>query len=194
MPVILQLFWEYLLVGLFTFGGGMATIPFLQDMGERTAWFTQAQLADMIAVSESTPGPIGVNMATYVGFNVAGIPGAVVATLGFVLPGFLVVLALAYFISRYSASKALDRVFYGLRPVSAALIAAALVAVAKITLLRLDAAGAVIGLSWPAIGLALLVWVLSNFVKPTKKLHPAAFLGFCAVMGVVFWKLTGWQG
>ncbi len=77
--ILLRLFWEFFKTGLFAVGGGMATLPFLYDMSARTGWFTQARLADMIAVSESTPGPIGVNMATYVGFETAGIPGAVVA-------------------------------------------------------------------------------------------------------------------
>ena len=68
----LQLFWEFFKTGLFAVGGGLATLPFLQDMADRTGWFTHAQLADMLAVSESTPGPIGVNMATYVGFTTGG--------------------------------------------------------------------------------------------------------------------------
>ena len=76
----LQLFWEFFKTGLFAIGGGMATLPFLYDMADKTGWFTRAQLADMIAVSESTPGPIGVNMATYVGFLTGGVPGAVTAT------------------------------------------------------------------------------------------------------------------
>ena len=76
----LQLFWEFFKTGLFAVGGGLATLPFLQDMADRTGWFAHAQLADMLAVSESTPGPIGVNMATYVGYLTAGIPGAVAAS------------------------------------------------------------------------------------------------------------------
>jgi hypothetical protein len=80
--IYLRLFWEFFKTGLFAIGGGMATLPFLHDIGEATGWFTQAQLMNMLAVSESTPGPIGINMATYVGFTVAGVPGAVIATLG----------------------------------------------------------------------------------------------------------------
>ena len=77
----LQLFWEFFKTGLFAVGGGLATLPFLQDMADRTGWFTSAQLADMLAVSESTPGPIGVNMATYVGFTTGGVGGALMAVL-----------------------------------------------------------------------------------------------------------------
>ena len=85
----LRLFYEFFKTGLFAVGGGMATIPFLTDMSQRTGWFTAGQLADMIAVGESTPGPIGVNMATYVGFTTAGVPGAVIATVGLVTPSVI---------------------------------------------------------------------------------------------------------
>jgi chromate transporter len=77
--IYLRLFFEFFKTGLFSVGGGMATIPFLSRMADKTGWFTQAQLADMVAVSESTPGPIGVNMASYVGFTTAGVPGVIVA-------------------------------------------------------------------------------------------------------------------
>lgn len=80
--ILLRLFYEFFKTGLFSVGGGMATIPFLQHMGETTGWFTNQDLTTMIAVSESTPGPLGVNMATYVGYQTAGVPGALVATLG----------------------------------------------------------------------------------------------------------------
>lgn len=76
MMVLLQLFFEFCRVGLFSVGGGLATIPFLTDLGERTGWFSPGDLANMIAISESTPGPMGVNMATYVGFHTAGVVGA----------------------------------------------------------------------------------------------------------------------
>ena len=90
--IYLRLFYEFFKTGLFAIGGGLATLPFLSDMADRTGWFTHAQLADMLAVSESTPGPIGVNMATYVGFTTGGVGGALVATLGLVAPSIIVIL------------------------------------------------------------------------------------------------------
>ena len=102
---LLSLFWEFLKIGLFAVGGGMATLPFLYDLGETSGWFTSAQVLDMLAVSESTPGPIGINMATYVGFSVGGIPGAVLATLGTILPGTLLVLVLAKFLQRFRDNR-----------------------------------------------------------------------------------------
>ena len=122
--IYLQLLWEFFKTGLFAVGGGMATVPFLSEMAERTGWFTQAMLADMIAVGESTPGPIGVNTATYVGYTVAGIPGGIVATLGLILPSFLIILAVAAFLKAFRTNKYVERVFYGIRPASVAMIAA----------------------------------------------------------------------
>ena len=95
--ILLRLFFEFFKTGLFAVGGGLATIPFLQDIGARTGWFSNADLTTMIAVSESTPGPMGVNMATYVGFQTAGVPGAVTATLGLIAPSIIVIVVIAGF-------------------------------------------------------------------------------------------------
>ena len=99
--ILLRLFYEFFKTGLFSVGGGLATIPFLQDIGQRTGWFTDADLTTMIAVSESTPGPMGVNMATYVGFETAGLPGAVVATLGLITPSIIVIIIIAGFLQKF---------------------------------------------------------------------------------------------
>ena len=95
--IYLQLFYNFFMTGLFAIGGGLATIPFLTDMGARTGWFSAGELANMIAISESTPGPMGVNMATYVGFHLGGVPGGIIATLGLVCPSILVILIIAGF-------------------------------------------------------------------------------------------------
>lgn len=130
MMVLLRLFYEFFKTGLFSVGGGMATIPFLQHMGETTGWFTNGDLTTMIAVSESTPGPMGVNMATYVGFEIAGIPGAVIATLGLITPSIIVILIIAGFLQKFRHSKGVEATFSGLRPASTALIASAGLSVA----------------------------------------------------------------
>ena len=93
----IKLFWEFFQTGLFAVGGGMATLPFLYDISDRTGWYTHQQLADMIAVSESTPGAIGVNMATYSGYLTAGLPGALISTLGLITPSIIVILLVAAF-------------------------------------------------------------------------------------------------
>ena len=123
--IYLRLFLEFFRTGLFAVGGGLATIPFLYHISDSTGWFTHGQLADMIAVSESTPGPMGVNMATYVGYTVGGVPGAVIATLGLITPSILVILIVARFLAKFRTNRTVDAVFYGLRPASCGLIAAA---------------------------------------------------------------------
>ncbi|MEG1863284.1 MAG: chromate transporter, partial [Oscillospiraceae bacterium] len=95
--IYITLFYEFFKIGLFTFGGGLATIPFLQDLSQKTGWFTLSQLTDFIAISESTPGPVAVNMATYTGYEVAGILGGFVATLGLIFPAFILISLMAKF-------------------------------------------------------------------------------------------------
>ena len=123
--IYLRLFWEFFKTGLFSVGGGLATLPFIYDMSDRTGWFTYQQIADMVAVSESTPGPIGVNTATYVGYITGGVPGALVATLGLVTPAVICILIIASCLKKFRENRFVDHAFYGLRPASAALIAAA---------------------------------------------------------------------
>ena len=132
--IYLRLFFEFFKVGLFSVGGGLATIPFLTDLGQRTGWFTSGQLADMIAISESTPGPLGVNMSTYVGFHTAGLLGSIVSTLGLVTPSILVILLIARILKQFRQSRVVNAIFYGLRAASVALITVALLEVAVIAL------------------------------------------------------------
>lgn len=183
--IYLRLFFEFCKVGLFSVGGGLATIPFLTDMGIRTGWFTPAQLADMIAVSESTPGPIGVNMATYAGYTTAGIPGGIVATLGLVFPSIIIILIISGFLQRFRQSKTVDAVFYGLRAASVALITAAMLQVARIALFNhATADGTVHTFYWTAIILFAAVFVCVRYT-PLKKLHPIIFIAASAVIGIV---------
>ena len=185
--IYLRLFFEFFCTGLFSVGGGLATLPFLYDMSDRTAWFTHAQLADMVAVSESTPGPIGVNMATYVGFTSAGIPGAIVATLGLVAPAIIIILLIARALEQFRQNKYVDGAFYGLRPCSVALIAAAGFLVLKISLFNPGAAGGFLSFfNFKAIALAALLLVLTRYVKKTKGLHPIVFILISAAVGVIF--------
>ena len=190
MMLYLRLFWEFFKTGLFAVGGGMATLPFLYSMSDATGWFSHAQLADMIAVSESTPGPIGVNMATYVGFSTAGIPGAVVATLGLITPSVIIILIIARVLAAFRQNKVVDAAFYGLRPCSVGLIAAAGLLVVKIALFDVDLykqTGVLMNLfQWKAIALAAVLIVLTRYVKPLKKLHPVFFILGSAAIGALF--------
>lgn len=182
---ILRLFFEFLKIGAFSVGGGMATLPFLYDMSDRTGWFTHAQIADMLAVSESTPGPIGINMATYVGYTVGGPLGSLAATLGVILPGIVLVLIVMAMLAKFRNNRYVDGAFYGIRPASVGLIIAAGLLVAKITFF-LEGILAVGALSWKAVLLAAVLLVLTRWVKPTKKLHPVVFIAASAVVGILF--------
>ena len=206
MSVYLRLFWEFFKTGLFAVGGGMATLPFLHDIGESMGWYTQADLMNMLAVSESTPGPIGINMATYVGFTVGSshggtagaVLGALVATLGEVTPSIVVILIVAAMLKKFRDSRYVNNVFYGLRPASTGLIGAACVAVVLEVLTHVVSLGTSEGgivnryalegslFDWRGLALAAVLLVLTNWVKPTKKLHPIVFIVLSAVVCVVF--------
>ena len=168
----------------------MATFPFLYDMATRTGWFTHAQLADMIAVSESTPGPIGVNMATYVGYTTGGIPGAVIATLGLATPSVVIILLIARALKAFRQSPYVDAAFYGLRPCSIGLISAAGILVVKISLMNVELfreSGNVLELfNWKGIVLAAVLVYLTRCCKKTKEFHPIVFIAFSALIGILF--------
>ena len=188
--IYLRLFWEFFKVGLFSVGGGLATLPFLYSLGAKTGWFSTADMANMLAVSESTPGPIGVNMATYAGFDCAGVLGGVVATLGLVTPSVIVIVLIAMALQAFRTNKYVDAAFYTLRPASTGLIAAAGWSVFALVLVNLDAYRASYQLAdllqWKNLILFAVIWVLTNLVKPLKKLHPVVFLALAAVVGIVF--------
>ena len=185
----LRLFLEYFYAGLFSVGGGLATIPFLQDMGARTGWFTSQELANMIAVSEATPGPMGVNMATYVGFTTGGPFGSVIATLGLVAPSIIVIILVSVLLHRFRDNRYVDSFFYGLRPASTGLIAAAGWSVVVITFWNATTWGEshdlLQAIHWKWIPVALVILFFTNW-KKTKDLHPILWIVLAAVAGIVF--------
>ena len=200
MNIYLRLYYEFFKTGLFAIGGGMATLPFLHDIGETTGWYTQAQLMNMLAVSESTPGPIGINMATYVGYTVGGILGALIATIGEVTPSIIVILIVAMMLKKFRDSKYVNDAFYGLRPASTGLIGAACVSVILEVLTGIEVVTPESGIvnsfalpggwgslvSWRGLALAAVLLVLTNGVKKVKDWHPIVFIGISAVVGVAF--------
>ena len=113
---LLVLFLSFAKVGLFTFGGGYAMIPIIQkEVSDRHKWINEEEIIDIIAISESTPGPIAVNMATYVGYKVRGVPGAIFSTLGLMVPSFVVILAISFFYDEFIKVRALQAIFKGLK-------------------------------------------------------------------------------
>lgn len=190
MILLLQLYYEFFKTGLFAIGGGLATLPFLAKMGVSTGWFTQAQLANMIAVSESTPGPIGINMATYVGYTTAGVLGGITATFGLITPSIIIILIIATLLKNFKDNPYVKGAFYGLRPASTGLIAASGLTVVYIALFNpslYNTTGRLEDfINIPGIILAVGLLIFTRYVKPTKGLHPIIFIIFSAIIGIVF--------
>lgn len=127
--IFLKLFFEFFKIGLFTFGGGYAMIPLIQDATIKMGWLTNEQLIDFIAISESTPGPFAINIATFVGMNVGGVFGAVCSTIGVVLPSFIVILIIARGYKKFKESHIVIGLMSGLRPTVVGLILGAVISI-----------------------------------------------------------------
>ena len=181
----LNLFFEFFKIGMFAVGGGLATIPFLQQMCNKYDWFTPEELSNMIAIGESTPGPIGVNMATYTGYinglDFGGTPfaliGAVVSTLGIITPAFLTIFLIGKILDRFKESPLVESIFKGLRPAVAGLILTATFNIFKVSLFK----------SFPAPDVfAFIVYLALVFTAfKFKKLHPITIVIIGAVLGIV---------
>lgn len=184
--IYLRLFIEFFKIGLFAVGGGMATLPFLQRLGESTGWFDNQLITDMVAISESTPGPIGINMATYVGYNVAGIPGGIVATMGEILPCIIIVIIFSKFLGKFSGNKYLENAFYGMRPAVTGLIAAAAVSVMQVAVFNTElykTTGVLTDLADPK---KIIYFVLVYIAIKKFKKHPISYIAVSAVIGLIF--------
>lgn len=185
MSLLLQLFFEFFKTGLFAVGGGLATLPFLYEMSSKTGWFSHGDIADMIAISESTPGAIGINMSTYAGFKTSGVLGGICATLGLALPSIIIIIVVARFLDRFSKNRHVQNAFYGLRPASLAMVTAALLNVVKVALVNMDA----VGTSGSPLSflrpIPILMAVLLFLVMRKIKWHPVIFLAISAVLGIV---------
>ncbi len=184
--IYLRLYLEFFRTGLFAVGGGLATLPFLHDMALRTGWFSEAQLSDMIAVSESTPGPMGVNMATYVGFTTAGLPGSVCATLGLITPSILIILIIAISLDAFRDNTHVNAAFYALRPASTGLIAASGLSVLLMALWDGTGRTLLTCIKWKGVILFLVLLVLTRWCPRIKDLHPILFILASAVIGMLF--------
>jgi len=181
MMIYLQLFWEYLKIGLFSVGGGMTSLPFLFDLTTKYDWFTKEELADMIAVAECTPGPMAINTATYVGYTTAGVGGSVIATVAAVIPSLTISLLVCLLLHRFALKTWLDRAFWGLRPVVAGLIAFISYDLIELSLAADMAAGFASGISWLHTGLFMLLSIAIFLFKG----HPIIYIAIGAVMGII---------
>jgi len=177
---------EFLKIGLFAIGGGLASIPFLYDIAERTAWFTGEDIINMIAIAESTPGPLGINMATYVGYTTAGAMGGIIATISMITPSIIIIILIARLLNRFMKNKWVKAAFYGLRPAVTALIAAAFLQVVEVALIHSDVSWKWTNIAtvfrWEAMALFAVIYFL---IWKYKK-HPIVYIALASVIGIVF--------
>ncbi len=178
--------WEFFKTGLFAVGGGLATIPFLREMSVKYGWFTLEKLTTMIAVSESTPGPIGINMATYVGFETLGIFGGVFATLSLICPSIIVICIIARILEQFKEAEVVKGIFTGLRPAVVGFILAAVLNIYMLALLNVDV--------WQTsrnlmdlidIKAIILFAGLMAFSRWKPKLHPIVLIVLAAIGGMI---------
>lgn len=184
--ILLLLFLEFFKTGLFSIGGGLATLPFLYELAGKYDWFTTADVTNMIAVSESTPGPIGINMATFVGYNTAGLPGAAAAVFGLVLPSYLVIVIIAKYYMAFSDNRIVQTVFSSLRPAVTGLIAAAGFSVVTASILTVDAFKASRRFADLLDPKALILFVIVFIAQKNFNWHPVIYLVFAALIGIIF--------
>lgn len=184
MSLLIQLFWEFFKTGLFAVGGGLATLPFLYEISEKTGWYTVADISNLVAVSESTPGPMGINMATYVGFTTGGVCGSFVAVIGLIVPSLVIIMIVSNFLSKFKSNKYVQYAFYGLRAASTALIVSATLGIVKLAFTHSQAEQMGFNLSiinWLAVALAVVIFFLYKKFKG----HPVIYILCAAVAGVL---------
>ena len=194
--VHLYLICEFLNMGLFSIGGGLATLPFLYQLTERYTWFTRATLMDMIAISESTPGPIGLNMATYAGFSAAsaggvldGVWGGVLASFSLIAPSFFIVASIVKILDKFKENRLVKTAFYGIRPAVAALIFSAAIGIIGTSLLDISKLADVVKILPPvlfdfAFKKLPLFLVILYFMRYDK--HPVYYIAGAALIGAIF--------
>ena len=180
--IYFQLFWEFFLVGTFSIGGGLVALPFLYDIAERYDWFPASILPDMIAISESTPGPIGINMATYAGTHAAGLVGGALATAAIILPAFLIISIVSNPLHYAKQHRITKSIFYMLRPAVTALIAFSGWEIITTTLVHLPTINFMDLFNWGNLVIFLVVYVLYE----RTHLHPFFYNFGCAMLGILF--------
>lgn len=186
--ILFQLFIEFFKTGLFALGGGLATLPFLYSMADRFHWFTHGDIVNMLAISESTPGAIGVNMSTYSGYHIAGIPGSLIATFGLVIPSVIIIILVARVLESFKNNRYIESGFYGIRPVVAGLICAATLSVFKVAFLKngeLDIHKIVSSIDFKSVLLFVILYMISKIAeKWGRSIHPIFLIVLSGCVGI----------
>lgn len=180
--MLIELLVTFFLIGAFTFGGGYAMLPLIQEAVFDKGWLTAQQLVDFVAVAESTPGPFAVNIATYIGIQKAGIPGAIFATAGVVLPSFIVILIIATAFEKFKTNKVVKGIMSGLKPAVIGLIASAAISIGKTAFIP----EGIENFEIYQFATAAVIFAIAAFMEFKKKLHPILVISVSAILGIVF--------
>ena len=185
--IYIEIFCRFFLVGLFSIGGGLATLPFLYDISDTTGWFTHTQLADMLAIAESSPGAIGINTAACAGYHIASVGGAVCSVLGEVAPGIIIILIIAALLDKFRNNRYVEWALWGLRAASAALITAAWLSIVKISLIHYDMIGSAGIELFDVVSIRgfVIAAIVAIIMKVRKDVHPIVLIIAGAIMGIV---------
>lgn len=195
MMVYLQLFLEFMKIGAFTFGGGYAMLPLIESTVLRHGWLTRRQLVDFIAVSESTPGPLAVNLSTYIGQRTGGFPGAFCATLGIVVPSFVIILILAKCYEKFQRNRVVNGCLAGIRPAVAGLIGAAVFSVgSSVFAVQLESFRGFFRQMAAKQNLSMLVILLAAMGMSYRKLHPVIIICVSGILGIACGYMGGING
>lgn len=183
---LIKLYFEFFKIGLFSIGGGLATLPFLQKLVDKYEWLTSSELVNMIAISESTPGAIGINTATFVGYEAAGVFGGIITTLGIITPSIIIIVIIAHYFSQFNQKPVVVGAFNGIRPAVAGLIASVGFSVLKLSVLDTE----ILNTSFSLIDLinvkeAVLFIIMMYLISKYKK-NPITYLALSAVIGIIF--------
>lgn len=185
--IYLELFWSFLQIGLFSIGGGYAAMPLIQEqVVDLHSWLNMTQFADIMTIAEMTPGPIAINSATFVGIQIAGIPGAIVATIGCVFPSCVIVMTLSYLYYRYRGLSIIQGILSGLRPAVIAMIASAGISLFILALYGQRSLPENL-MSFDII--ALCIFAAAFFVLRKWKPHPLIVMASCGVAGVILYSI-----
>ena len=186
MIELLTLFFEFFKTGLFSIGGGLATLPFLYELADKYDWFSRDLLANMIAISESTPGPIGVNISTYAGFSAHGVLGGIVATLALITPSIIIIILVAKFLDKFKDNKYVQDMFYGLRPAVTALIAGAGIEVLKISIFSFEKFQTTNNIIDIINIKSTILFAILFYVSNKYKKHPLFIILISGLAGIIF--------
>lgn len=184
--ILIKIFFEFFKVGLFAVGGGAATIPFLYNISDTTLWFKHTDLANMIAISQSVPGAMGINMAAYVGYTTQGIIGAITSTIGIIVPSIIIILIVARVLNKFKENYIVKNCFYGLRPAATGLLFAAGFEIVKISILTLNRFFETKNILNIVSLKALILAVILYFLISKYKKSPIVYIVLAAFIGVIF--------